>query len=230
MVTEVVKVLNKYGSYSVVPLSDVYALLGDQTKAPEVHHLNAVAEVADPTLFPLITRGLESPDKRMQRAIAGIAMRLRLRELAPELSRLASNAADPLTKALLSAGAIYLREPDRGLSLVLENDPLCFALVANLLLVRDFDLEDFNLAGGAFLRFVKPANGKIGSVEQLLNAINGLARALMADEVLNKVQADKVSELWKGVQKMKRSPTYRKLDKDGREELALIEEALEKKK
>jgi hypothetical protein len=229
-VPDVLKVLNKYGGCTVVPLSDVYALLGDQGKAPEVHHLNAVAEIADPTLFPLITRGLQSPDKRMQRAISGIAVRLRLRELAPELSVLSSNAADPLTKSLLSAAAIYLQKPDRGLSLVLANDPLSFALIANLLLVRDFDLADFNLAAGAFLRFVKPVNGKIGSVEQLLNAINGLAGALMVDEILNKVQADKVSELWTGVQKMKRSPTYRKLDKDGREELALIEEALEKKK
>jgi hypothetical protein len=221
-----VKVLDKYGCYETVSLAELHALLENQEKDPEVHHLNAVAEIGDPTYFPLITRVLQSQDNRVQRALAAIAVRLRLRELVPQLLVLSSKAGDDLTRSLLGAAAIYLEKPDRGLSLVLANDPLSFALLSNLLVVRHFDWEDFNLAAGAFVRFATLTKGRF-SIEPVLNAINGLARALMTDEIQQKVSAQKADELGDALKRIRVSPIYRKLDKDGKEELTTIEEALE---
>src|SRR5262245_35922174 len=114
MQNQQLKVLNRHVGYQTVSLAELQALLADKAKIPDVHHVNAVGELADPTFFPLLDRALRSSDHLLHKAVSRMAVRLKSFALAPTLRELATKCEHPLTKSLLLASSIYLSHPDRG--------------------------------------------------------------------------------------------------------------------
>src|SRR6266496_884974 len=186
MPNQQLKVLGRYGAYQTVSLDEVRSVLLDEGKKPDAQHVNAVGELADPAYLPLLSRALRSSDHLILRAVSGVAVKLKRFDLALPLRETAQRCDHPLSKSLLLAASVYLEHPDRGLSLILSRDPLALYLVTNLLTVRTFDLTDFHLAAGAFLRLAEDSTRKMDREERELwtesmmpDAINGLAGALM---------------------------------------------------
>ncbi|HEX8914880.1 MAG TPA: hypothetical protein VF796_21180 [Humisphaera sp.] len=233
MAERTMKVIGRFGGYQKVAEVDLVGLLSSDAMLVDVHHVNAVVELADNRLTPIIERAIRCSDHLVVRAASRAAVTMKIQSLVPLLREAQKRLDNALSTALVNAAIEYLSNADRGLSLIKSNHPQAMYLITNLLAVREFDKADLALALGSFMCassmdiYLLPSEDGRRWVNSLMpDSINALARAL--EQCLDRdwVTKDELVQLHAAIAVLKGSGGFSRLDRVAREELAVVEQLL----